>query len=86
LPRVRILSALACLGVDLRVDDLPIGSGTGIKRIKLRLVRCRARMEMPMRERLRDARADKNLDDVARIPAPWDAEALEQFHRGTAAQ
>jgi hypothetical protein len=26
-------------------------------------------MEMPMREKLRDARADKNLDDVARIPA-----------------
>lgn len=41
-------------------------------------------MEMPTRERLRDARADKNLDDVARIPAPWDAEALEQFHRGSA--
>lgn len=56
----------------------------GIKRTKLRLVRCRARMDMPTRERLRDARADKNLDDVARIPAPWDAEALEQFHRGTA--
>jgi len=56
----------------------------GIKRTKLRLVRCRARMEMPTRERLRDARADKNLDDVARIPAPWDAEALEQFHRGIA--
>ncbi|KAH9997071.1 kinase-like protein [Russula vinacea] len=55
---------------------------TWIKRTKLRLVRCRARMEMPTRERLRDARADKNLDDVARIPAPWDAEALEQFHRG----
>ena len=58
----------------------------GIKRTKLRLVRCRARMEMPTRERLRDARADKNLDDVARIPAPWDAEALEQFHRGTTPQ
>jgi len=58
----------------------------GIKRTKLRLVRCRARMEMPTRERLRDARADKNLDDVARIPAPWDAEALEQFHRGTPPQ
>ncbi|KAI0292215.1 kinase-like domain-containing protein [Multifurca ochricompacta] len=56
---------------------------TWIKRTKLRLVRCRARMEMPTRERLRDARADKNLDDVARIPAPWDAEALEQFHRLT---
>jgi len=56
----------------------------GIKRTKLRLVRCRARMDMPTRERLRDARADKNLDDVARIPAPWDAEALQQFHRATA--
>lgn len=58
--------------------------GIGIKRTKLRLVRCRARMEMPTRERLRDARADKNLDDVPRIPAPWDAEALEQFHREAA--
>jgi serine/threonine-protein kinase ULK/ATG1 len=57
---------------------------TGIKRTKLRLVRCRARMEMPTRERLRDAHADKNLDDVVRIPAPWDAEAFELFHRGTA--
>jgi len=57
---------------------------TWIKRTKLRLVRCRARMDMPTRERLRDARADKNLDDVARIPAPWDAEALQQFHRATA--
>jgi len=47
-------------------------------------VRCRARMEMPTRERLRDAHADKNLDDVVRIPAPWDAEAFELFHRGTA--
>ncbi|KAI0265342.1 kinase-like protein [Gloeopeniophorella convolvens] len=58
---------------------------TWIKRTKLRLVRCRARMEMPTRERLRDARADKNLDDVARIPAPWDAAALEQFHRAAPA-
>ncbi|KAI0301420.1 other/ULK/ULK protein kinase [Russula brevipes] len=57
---------------------------TWIKRTKLRLVRCRARMDMPIRERLRDARADKNLDDVPRIPAPWDAEALERFHRATA--
>jgi hypothetical protein len=29
------------------------------------------------------ADADKNLDDVMCIPAPWDAEALEQFHPGT---
>jgi hypothetical protein len=39
----------------------------GIKRTRLRLVRCRAQMEMPMRELLRDAPADKNFDDVARI-------------------
>jgi serine/threonine-protein kinase ULK/ATG1 len=71
---------------EQRADSLTIDLGTGIKRTKLRLVRCRARMEMPTRERLRDARADKNLDDVARIPAPWDAEALEQFHRETATQ
>ncbi|KAF8259755.1 other/ULK/ULK protein kinase [Lactarius quietus] len=65
------------------VDEDRDTIATWIKRTKLRLVRCRARMEMPKGERLRDARADKNLDDVARIPAPWDAEALEQFHRGT---
>ncbi|TFY79857.1 hypothetical protein EWM64_g4154 [Hericium alpestre] len=52
---------------------------TWIKRTKLRLVRCRARMGMPNRERLRDARADKNLDDVPRIPAPWDAEGMAQL-------
>ncbi|KAI9442103.1 kinase-like protein [Lactarius psammicola] len=68
------------------VDEDRDTIATWIKRTKLRLVRCRARMEMPTRERLRDARADKNLDDVARIPAPWDAEALEQFHRGTPPQ
>ena len=54
---------------------------TGIKRTKLRLVRCRVRMNMTDRERMRDARADKNLDDVPRIPAPWDAEAMQKFHR-----
>ncbi|KAG7445270.1 kinase-like protein [Guyanagaster necrorhizus] len=46
---------------------------TWIKRTKLRLVRCRARMNMTERERLNDVRADVNLVDVARIPAPWDA-------------
>ncbi|KAJ3573102.1 hypothetical protein NP233_g2644 [Leucocoprinus birnbaumii] len=45
---------------------------TWIKRTKLRLVRCRARMAMNDRDRLNDARADLNLADVARIPAPWD--------------
>lgn len=46
---------------------------TWIKRTKLRLVRCRARMNMTERERLNDVKADVNLVDVARIPAPWDA-------------
>ncbi|KAJ4486842.1 kinase-like domain-containing protein [Lentinula lateritia] len=46
---------------------------TWIKRTKLRLFRCRARMAMNDRDRLKDARADQNLADVARIPAPWDA-------------
>lgn len=45
----------------------------GIKRTKLRLVRCRIRMAMNHRDRVNDARADQNLADVARIPAPWDA-------------
>lgn len=46
---------------------------TWIKRTKLRLLRCRARMVMSDRDRLNDARADENLTDVVRIPAPWDA-------------
>ncbi|KAI0708695.1 kinase-like protein [Earliella scabrosa] len=45
---------------------------TWIKRTKLRLVRCRARMGMSDRERVKDARMDHNLVDVQRIPAPWD--------------
>lgn len=49
----------------------------GIKRTKLRLVRCRARMSMNDRDRLNDARADQNLADVARIPAPWDVKPLD---------
>jgi len=48
-------------------------SRPGIKRTKLRLLRCRARMSMNDRDRIIDARADQNLADVARIPAPWDA-------------
>ncbi|KAL1746115.1 kinase-like domain-containing protein [Schizophyllum fasciatum] len=46
-----------------------------IKRTKLRLVRCRARMGMNDRDRMNDARADENLTDAPRIPAPWDAPA-----------
>ncbi|KAI0827456.1 Pkinase-domain-containing protein [Trametes gibbosa] len=45
---------------------------TWIKRTKLRLVRCRVRMGMTDRERVKDARMDHNLVDVPRIPAPWD--------------
>ncbi|KAI1792820.1 kinase-like protein [Ganoderma leucocontextum] len=45
---------------------------TWIKRTKLRLVRCRVRMGMSDRERVKDARRDDNLTDVQRIPAPWD--------------
>ncbi|PIL28991.1 transporter [Ganoderma sinense ZZ0214-1] len=50
---------------------------TWIKRTKLRLVRCRIRMGMTDRERLKDARRDDNLTDVQRIPAPWDLANLE---------
>ena len=50
---------------------------TGIKRTKLRLVRCRVRMGMTDRERLRDARRDDNLTDVSRTPAPWDMAGTE---------
>ncbi|KAI8989164.1 kinase-like protein [Trametes punicea] len=45
---------------------------TWIKRTKLRLVRCRARMAMTDRERVKDARLDHNLSDVPRIPPPWE--------------
>lgn len=44
----------------------------GIKRTKLRLLRCRVRMGMNDKDRLRDARLDKNLDDVQRDPPPWE--------------
>ncbi|KZP16982.1 other/ULK/ULK protein kinase [Athelia psychrophila] len=50
---------------------------TWIKRTKLRLVRCRARMSMNDRDRLDDARADQNLADVVRYPAPWDPQPGE---------
>ncbi|KAI0342521.1 Pkinase-domain-containing protein [Trametopsis cervina] len=51
---------------------------TWIKRTKLRLVRCRVRMGMTDRERLKDARLDKNLDDVQHDPAPWEVENLQR--------
>ncbi|KAJ7030642.1 other/ULK/ULK protein kinase [Mycena alexandri] len=49
---------------------------TWIKRTKLRLLRCRARMAMNDQDRLNDARADHNLADVARVPAPWDVKPV----------
>ncbi|CCL99070.1 uncharacterized protein FIBRA_01082 [Fibroporia radiculosa] len=48
-----------------------------IKRTKLRLVRCRVRMGMNDRDRIKDARLDKNLDDVQRDPPPWEVPILE---------
>ncbi|KAI0356963.1 Pkinase-domain-containing protein [Trametes cingulata] len=50
---------------------------TWIKRTKLRLVRCRVRMGMADKERVKDARLDHNLVDVPRIPAPWDVPVLD---------
>ena len=43
-----------------------------IIRTKLRLHRCRTRMKMDDLARVRDARADHNLDDVQRFPPPWE--------------
>ncbi|KAF8208073.1 hypothetical protein K438DRAFT_1754816 [Mycena galopus ATCC 62051] len=54
---------------------------TWIKRTKLCLLRCRARMAMNDRDRLNDVRGDHNFADVARIPAPWDVKPAN----GTAA-
>ncbi|KZP16179.1 hypothetical protein FIBSPDRAFT_749196 [Athelia psychrophila] len=55
---------------------------TWIKRTKLRLVRCRARMSMNDRDRLDDARADQNLADFVRYPAPWDPQPGEPTSAG----
>jgi len=52
----------------------------GITRTKLRLVRCRARMGMNDRDRMKDALADQNLVD-ARYPPPWDPQALEKLQQ-----
>lgn len=59
---------------------------TWIKRTKLRLVRCRVRMGMNDRERLKDARMDKNLDDVMHDPAPWDIARIDPPRRDTVSQ
>jgi len=60
------------------LDEDRMTIATWIKRTKLRLVRCRARMAMNDRDRLNDARADQNLVDVARYPAPWELQPIEQ--------
>ncbi|KAF9225004.1 kinase-like protein [Gyrodon lividus] len=57
---------------------------TWITRTKLRLVRCRARMGMNDRDRIKDALADQNLVD-ARYPPPWDPQAVERFQQQQAA-
>lgn len=64
------------------MGNMPARTCTGIKRTKLRLVRCRARMAMNDRDRLNDARADLNLADVARIPAPWDVKPPDGVANG----
>ncbi|KIY72243.1 kinase-like protein [Cylindrobasidium torrendii FP15055 ss-10] len=51
--------------------------GIWIKRTKLRLVRCRQRINMTDRDRQNDVKADVNLVDVARFPAPWDVKPKE---------
>ncbi|KAG1740534.1 kinase-like protein [Suillus paluster] len=53
---------------------------TWITRTKLRLIRCRARMGMNDKDRLRDALADQNLVD-ARYPPPWDPQAVQQVQQ-----
>ncbi|KAI0074595.1 other/ULK/ULK protein kinase [Panus rudis PR-1116 ss-1] len=78
------LWCLYALQDDLLQTDNPFTEedramiSTWIKRTKLRLVRCRVRMGMSDRDRLRDARLDKNLDDVPRDPPPWEVPVLEQ--------
>jgi hypothetical protein len=52
-------------------SKLGVSISAGIKRTELRLVRCGVRMVMDDRDKLRGARADKNLDDVDRIPPSW---------------
>ncbi|KAI6038635.1 kinase-like protein [Pisolithus marmoratus] len=53
---------------------------TWITRTKLRLVRCRARMNMTAKDRMKDALADQNLHD-ARYPPPWDPQAAEHLQQ-----
>ncbi|KAG1850962.1 kinase-like domain-containing protein [Suillus tomentosus] len=62
------------------VDDDRAAIATWITRTKLRLIRCRARMGMNRRDRLRDALADHNLVD-ARDPPPWDPQAVQQVQQ-----
>ncbi|CAL1709962.1 unnamed protein product [Somion occarium] len=78
------LWCLYALQDDLLQTDNPfmeedrVTISTWVKRTKLRLVRCRVRMGMNDRDRLRDARLDKNLDDVPRDPPPWEVAQVER--------
>ncbi|OSX57354.1 hypothetical protein POSPLADRAFT_1067833 [Postia placenta MAD-698-R-SB12] len=80
------LWCLYALQDDLLQKDNPFTEedratiSTWIKRTKLRLVRCRVRMGMSDRDRLKDARLDKNLDDVQRDPPPWEVPVLGPQH------
>ena len=70
-------SQLVCSVFSFIVFKFNASDSVGIKRTKLRLLRCRVRMGMNDRDRLRDARADKNLDDVDRIPPPWEPQVAQ---------
>jgi serine/threonine-protein kinase ULK2 len=58
--------------VSQRSNTFFTDSVAEVTRTKLRLHRCRLRMKMDDISRVRDARADHNLDDVQRFPPPWD--------------
>ncbi|KAH7883091.1 kinase-like protein [Phlebopus sp. FC_14] len=62
------------------MEEDRITIATWITRTKLRLVRCRARMRMNDKDRIKDALADQNLVD-ARYPPPWDLQAVERLQQ-----
>ncbi|EMD36891.1 hypothetical protein CERSUDRAFT_51641, partial [Gelatoporia subvermispora B] len=59
------------------VDEDRSTISTWIKRTKLRLVRCRIRMGMNDRDRVKDAQLDTNLTDIQREPPPWEPGGLD---------
>lgn len=66
--------------MNIRIAYCPFFFIVGITRTKLRLIRCRARMGMNDKDRMKDALLDQNLVD-ARYPPPWDPQALEKLER-----